>query len=250
MAFLAHLEGSVTLESIINQQGNVESARILKGLPLGLDQMALAAVKTWKFKPALKGGQPTKVYYVLTVNFRAESSSYGPAFKKIVANHPDFEKALRDLRFQDAAEILDRWAAQRPGDSEIHLARSYVLLEQGRLNEAAQEASAYPGDPYEIFLRLGAAAWKRAFDNRLLSATARGELVELGLKAETKAMAARADALEPTVFKVLLLQDKFELTTDPVERRAVFQEGSELQKRATALESKGRLAPSEPPPPN
>jgi TonB family protein len=250
MAFLAHLEGSVTLESIINQQGNVESARILKGLPLGLDQMALAAVKTWKFKPALKGGQPTKVYYVLTVNFRAESSSYGPAFKKIVANHPDFEKALRDLRFQDAAEILDRWAAQRPGDSEIHLARSYVLLEQGRLNEAAQEASAYPGDPYEIFLRLGAAAWKRAFDNRLLSATARGELVELGLKAETKAIAARADALEPTVFKVLLLQDKFELTTDPVERRAVFQEGSELQKRATALESKGRLAPSEPPPPN
>lgn len=250
MAFLAHLEGSVTVESIINQRGEVENAKILQGLPLGLDQTALAAVKTWKFKPALKDGQPVKVYYVLKVNFRAESGSYGPAFKKIAANHPDFEKALQDRRFQDAVQILDRWAAARPGDSEIHLARSYLFLEQGRLNEAAQEASAYPGDPYEIFLRLGAAAWRRSFENRLLSATARGELVELGLKAETKAMAARADALEPAVFKVLLLQDKFELTTDPAERRAVFKEGSELQQRATALEAKGRLAPSETPPPH
>ena len=250
MALLAHLEGSVTVESIINSAGDVENAKILKGLPLGLDQMALAAVKTWKFKPALQDGKPVKVHYVLKVNFRAESSSYGPAFQKIAADHPDLEKALREQRFQDAAEILNRWAAARPGDSEIHLARAYVLLEQGRLNEAAQEAAAYPGDPYEILLRLGAAVWKRTFDNRLLSPTAHGELVELGLKAETKAMAARADALEPMVFKVLLLQDKFELTTDPAERRAVFKEGSELQRRATALEAKGRLAPSEPPPPH
>jgi TonB family protein len=250
MAFLAHLEGSVTVESIIDQRGDVENAKILQGLPLGLDQTALAAVKTWKFKPALKGGQPVKVYYVLKVNFRAESNSYGPAFKKIAADHPDLEKALREQRFQDAAEILNRWAAARPGDSDIHLARAYVLLEQGRLSEAAQEAAMYAGDPYEIFLRLGAAAWRRSFENHLLSATARGELVELGLKAETRAMAARADALEPAVFKVLLLQDKFELTTDPAARRAVFKEGRELQQRATALESKGRLAPSEPPPPH
>jgi hypothetical protein len=158
------------------------------------------------------------------------------------------EKALRDHRYQEAAEIVDRWTAERPEDTEIHLARSYVLLDQGRLNEAAQEAAAYAGDPYEIVLRLGAAAWKRAFENRLLSTTARGELIELGLKAETKAMAARADALEPLVFKVLLLQDKYELATDPQERRAVYKEGGELQKRATALESKGRLAPSETPP--
>ncbi|HEV7509952.1 MAG TPA: energy transducer TonB [Thermoanaerobaculia bacterium] len=248
MAFLAKLEGRVSMEAIVNQHGDVESAKILKGLPLGLDQTALAAVKTWKFKPATKDGQPIKVSYVLTVNFRAESSSYGPAFKKIIEKHPDFEKALRGHRYQEATAILDHWTAERPQDTEIHLARSYVLLEQNRLSEAWQEASAYQGDPYEIFLRLGAAAWRRGYENRLLSAAARGELVELGLKAETKAMAARADALEPVVFKVLLLQDKFELTADPQERQAVYKEGSELQKRATALESKGKLATSEPPP--
>jgi TonB family protein len=248
MAFLAGLEGKVSVEAIITQQGDVENAKILKGLPLGLDQVALAAVKTWKFKPAVKDGRPVKVYYVLTVNFRAESVSHGPAFKKILETNPDLEKALRNHHYQEAAEILDRWTAARPGDSEIHLARSYVLLEQGRLSEASLEASAYQGDPYEIFLRLGAAAWKRAFENRVLSATARGELVELGLKAETQAMAARGNALEPMVFKVLLLQDKYELTTDPQERQAVFREGSELQKRATALESKRQLASPEAPP--
>src|SRR4051812_41872941 len=108
MASLAKLEGKVSVEAIINQQGDVENARILKGLPLGLDQMALAAVKTWKFKPATKNGQPVKVYYVLTVSFRSESSSYGPTFRKILAKHPDFDKALRNHRFQEAAEIVDR----------------------------------------------------------------------------------------------------------------------------------------------
>jgi hypothetical protein len=210
--------------------------------------MALAAIKTWKFKPAIKDGKPVKVYYVLTVNFHTESRSYGPVFKKVIEKHPDFEKALHDRRYQEAAEIVDHWAAEQPGDAEIHLARAYVLLDQGRLSETWQEALAYPGDPYEIFLRLGAAAWKRGFENRVLSAAARAELVDLGLKAETKAMAARGDALEPMVFKVLLLQDKFELTADPQERQAVFKEGSELQKRATALEARGRLAPSETPP--
>lgn len=248
MAFLARLEGKVSVESVINQQGEVENAKILKGLPLGLDQMALAAVKTWKFKPAMKNGQPVKVYYVLTVNFQTASFSYGSDFKKIAGAHPDLDKALLDHRYQEAEGILARWAAEKPGDSEIHLARAYVLRDQGRLNDAWQEAAAYAGDPYEIFLRLGAAAWKKSFEGHVLSATARGELVDLGLKAETRAMAARADALEPMVFKVLLLQDKFELTTDPKERQAVFQEGSELQKQATALESKGKLAPSETPP--
>ena len=114
--------------------------------------------------------------------------------------------------------------------------------------EAAEEAAAYSQDSYEIFLRVGAAAWKRAFDNRVLSAAVRAELVDLGLKAETRAMKARGDALEPLVFKVLLLQDKYELTADPQERQAVFKEGSELQKRAAALEAKSRPAPAATPP--
>jgi TonB family protein len=71
-AFLARIQGIVIVEAVIDRQGNVTEARILKPLPMGLDQEALRAIRLWKFKPGTLNGQPVPVYYNLTVNFRLE----------------------------------------------------------------------------------------------------------------------------------------------------------------------------------
>jgi len=68
----ARVMGVVIVEAIIDEQGNVTSARVLKGLPMGLDKAAEEAVRQWKFKPAMAYGKPVKVYYTLTVNCRLE----------------------------------------------------------------------------------------------------------------------------------------------------------------------------------
>ena len=69
----ARIQGIVIIEAVIDRQGNVTEARILKGLPMGLDNEALAAIKRWKFRPGTLNGQPVPVYYNLTINFRLES---------------------------------------------------------------------------------------------------------------------------------------------------------------------------------
>ncbi len=68
----ARVMGVVIVEAIIDEQGDVTSTRVLKGLPLGLDKAAVEAVRQWKFKPAMAYGKPVKVYYTLTVNCRLE----------------------------------------------------------------------------------------------------------------------------------------------------------------------------------
>jgi TonB family protein len=68
----ARIEGIVIIETIIDRQGNVTDARMLKGLPLGLDQSALDAVKKWKFKPGTLNGQPVPVIFTLTVTFKLQ----------------------------------------------------------------------------------------------------------------------------------------------------------------------------------
>ncbi len=68
----ARIAGIVIIEAVIDKQGNVTEARILKPLPMGLDQQALAAIRQWKFRPGMLNGQPVAVYYNLTVNFRLE----------------------------------------------------------------------------------------------------------------------------------------------------------------------------------
>jgi protein TonB len=62
-------QGAVIVEAIIDEQGRVTNVRVLRGLPMGLDQAAVDAIQQWRFKPATLQGQPVKVYYTLTVNF-------------------------------------------------------------------------------------------------------------------------------------------------------------------------------------
>ena len=45
---------------------------MLKGLPMGLEESAVDAIKTWRFKPATLNGKPVMVYYNLTVNFKLQ----------------------------------------------------------------------------------------------------------------------------------------------------------------------------------
>lgn len=63
------IQGVVILQAIIDAVGNVDEVSVLKGLPQGLSESAIATVKEWKFRPALKGGSPVPVYFNLTVTF-------------------------------------------------------------------------------------------------------------------------------------------------------------------------------------
>lgn len=68
----ARIQGVVIVQAIIDKTGTVTNVKVLKGLPMGLDQEAVKAIKRWKFKPATLNGKPVDVYYNLTVNFRLQ----------------------------------------------------------------------------------------------------------------------------------------------------------------------------------
>ncbi len=65
----AGVQGMVVLEAIIDERGLVVDVKILRGLPMGLDQSAAEAVQKWRYQPATLHGKPVKVYFTLTVNF-------------------------------------------------------------------------------------------------------------------------------------------------------------------------------------
>lgn len=68
----ARIQGVVIVQAIIDKGGNVINAKVLKGLPMGLTEEAIKAIKQWKFKPATLNGKPVDVYFNLTVNFRLQ----------------------------------------------------------------------------------------------------------------------------------------------------------------------------------
>jgi protein TonB len=67
----ARIEGLVIIEALIDVDGRVQQARVLRSTPL-LDQAALDAVRQWQYTPTLLNGQPVPVLMTVTVTFRLQ----------------------------------------------------------------------------------------------------------------------------------------------------------------------------------
>ena len=63
------IQGTVILQAVVDAAGNITDVKVLKGLPLGLNDSAVETVQTWKYEPAKLDGKPVAVYLSLLVNF-------------------------------------------------------------------------------------------------------------------------------------------------------------------------------------
>lgn len=73
MARKAGIEGRVFLQFIVNERGEVENPRVIRGIGGGCDEEALKAIKKAKFKPGLQRGRPVRVQYNLPVVFKLQN---------------------------------------------------------------------------------------------------------------------------------------------------------------------------------
>ena len=65
----AKVSGIVILEIGIDEKGRPAGYHVLKPLPFGLTEAAVAAVRTWRFKPAIRDGQPVRSIQNVTLRF-------------------------------------------------------------------------------------------------------------------------------------------------------------------------------------
>ncbi|MCP4902692.1 MAG: energy transducer TonB [bacterium] len=68
----ARIQGVVVLECTIGKNGIVNRTKVLRGLPLGLTEAAVTAVKDWQFRASTLNGKPVEVLYILTVRFNLQ----------------------------------------------------------------------------------------------------------------------------------------------------------------------------------
>lgn len=69
------ISGRVFISFVIEKDGSVSSAKIMRGIGGGCDEEALRVVKAMpKWKPGMMKGKPVRVYYVLPVFFKLEEN--------------------------------------------------------------------------------------------------------------------------------------------------------------------------------
>ena len=64
-------QGSVVLQATISQNGTIENLRVVSGSPM-LQQAAIAAVSTWRYRPYMLNGVPIAVETTINVIFKLD----------------------------------------------------------------------------------------------------------------------------------------------------------------------------------
>jgi protein TonB len=62
-------EGTVSIQLIVDQQGNPQDIRVTRHVGMGLDQKAIEAVRQYRFRPAMYQGHPVSVQMIIEVDF-------------------------------------------------------------------------------------------------------------------------------------------------------------------------------------
>jgi protein TonB len=62
--------GQVIIQAVIEKDGSVARAFVVRPVHPDLDAAALEAVRQWQYEPARQNGKPVAVYMTITVDFR------------------------------------------------------------------------------------------------------------------------------------------------------------------------------------
>ncbi len=73
MARRAGIEGRVFIQFIVNERGQVEDPRVIRGIGGGADEEALRVVSQAQFRPGMQRGRPVRVQYSLPIYFRLQN---------------------------------------------------------------------------------------------------------------------------------------------------------------------------------
>jgi TonB family protein len=65
----AKFQGEVTLSLVVDKSGNVARIRVEKVLGHGLDEQSMQAIKSWRFAPGTRNGEPVAVREPVSVGF-------------------------------------------------------------------------------------------------------------------------------------------------------------------------------------
>jgi bla regulator protein blaR1 len=66
----AKYQGVCVIALIVDTEGNPQRVQVVRHLGMGLDKKAVEAVKQYRFKPAMRNGEPVAVEVNIEVNFR------------------------------------------------------------------------------------------------------------------------------------------------------------------------------------
>jgi TonB family protein len=89
------IQGNVVVQAYFDADGNIAVLKVVKGLGYGLDETAVAALKDWRFAPALRDGLPVTAIAEIEVPFNIENEKVRRVHLEIQRMQQQREQVIR-----------------------------------------------------------------------------------------------------------------------------------------------------------
>lgn len=72
----AGVSTTITVSLVVNENGVPEDIRVVRGAGFGLDEMAVRAIESWRFEPAVREGKPFKTSSRVALHFNLPDKAH------------------------------------------------------------------------------------------------------------------------------------------------------------------------------
>jgi tetratricopeptide (TPR) repeat protein len=171
------------------------------------------------------------------------------AFQKYLADNPEDTKVQDYLlstlvnakQYDQALAYVGELEKEFPGDARLERTRMNVLIQGGRLDDAAQMVSKLNGpDQATLLYTIGTSAWGKVYNNGTLDTAAKQKFVTMGIDAIKKALDLKPDYFEAMVYYGLLYREQAKLEVDGQKRLDDIAIATQWQQKAMELRKKAQ----------
>lgn len=117
----AGIEGEVWIKAVINEQGFVEKAEVIKTSNKDFNAATIDAAKKWEFVPANKDGKAIKAEVTIPFRFRLSFKSNGAELKDVMKLQKNVEQILGGSLSEGLLSMVDPEAYLVAGDKYENL---------------------------------------------------------------------------------------------------------------------------------
>jgi len=133
-AFVKGIEADITVRFTVTKEGRVVGASIVKSDSSGIfDDSALKAIKEWRFKPAIKDGEPTDVTIFAPLRFRFSRLEEARELLKQASQH------LKADEYPQAIEAYNKLKKFSPPNPGVYNNRGTIYARWGKYKKAIRD---------------------------------------------------------------------------------------------------------------
>ena len=131
----AGFQATVMLWLVVDTDGSPKRIRVQQSAGMGFDEAAIDMVKTWRFQPATRNGEPVPVEVMVETNFRLDARNVDAPL------HSPPEAHLKPPQFPGVDLSAYPLIVQIDGANGISDGQSYRIVAEATLKDATGERS-------------------------------------------------------------------------------------------------------------